>query len=104
MLQNDFYTQEAQGPFELYPLGDFELEEGGTIPYCQLVCKTVGTLNEAKDNAILFPHMYSGKHKDMGGNVGEGMALDPNIYFIIFLTLEYFRKGDYQYKIFFYNF
>lgn len=83
MLQNDFYAQEAQGPFELYPLGDFELEEGGTLPYCQLAYKTVGTLNEAKDNAILFPHMYSGKHKDMEGYVGEGMALDPNKYFII---------------------
>lgn len=55
----------------------------GTIRDCKLAYKTFGKLNEAKDNAILFPHMYSGTHKAMEIYIGEGMALDPSKYFII---------------------
>ena len=43
----------------------------------------MGSLNAAKDNAILFPHMYSGTPKSMEGFIGDGRPLDPSKYFII---------------------
>ncbi|MES9859700.1 MAG: alpha/beta fold hydrolase [Candidatus Thiodiazotropha sp. LLP2] len=83
MLDNPFYSQEQHGPYEFFNLGDFELEEGGSIPNCQIAYATFGELNEAKDNAIIFPHMFSGTSKHMEMYVGEGMALDPTKYFIL---------------------
>ncbi|MEJ9212046.1 alpha/beta fold hydrolase [Bacillus smithii] len=82
-IENAYYTHEVHGDYEIFELGDFQLEEGGTIRECKLAYKTFGKLNEVKDNAILFPHMYSGTHKAMEIYIGEGMALDPSKYFII---------------------
>ena len=39
---------------------DLELERGGVLPAARLLYKTHGELNAARDNAILYPHMYSG--------------------------------------------
>jgi homoserine O-acetyltransferase len=60
------------------------LEEGGTIRGCKLAYATFGTLNAAKDNAILLPTWYSGTHKIIEQvYIGKGRALDPDKYFII---------------------
>jgi homoserine O-acetyltransferase len=83
MLETDYYSEELHGPHQYLELGDFELQSGMTLPNAKLAYKTHGTLNEAKDNAILFPHMYSGTPRDMERFVGEGRALDPSRYFII---------------------
>jgi homoserine O-acetyltransferase len=65
-------------------IGNLELEEGGSIPDVQLAVATHGTLNAAKDNAILVPTWYSGTSKIMEQvYIGEGRALDPSKYFII---------------------
>jgi len=83
-VENEFYSQEQHGPFELFELDDFKLESGQHIPGCKLAYTTAGTLNEAKDNAVLLPHMYSGSSKHMlDVFVGEDLALDPRRYFII---------------------
>ena len=52
MISNGYYSQDVHGPYELYDVGNLELEEGGTIRACQLAYATFGTLNAAKDNAI----------------------------------------------------
>lgn len=83
MIENAFYTQENHGPFHLYELGDFSLEEGGVIPECKLAYATHGQLNAEKTNAILVPTWFSGTSKDYESYIGEGRALDPNLYFII---------------------
>ncbi|WP_343591814.1 alpha/beta fold hydrolase [Paracidovorax wautersii] len=84
MTQNTYYTQEAHGPFERIGIGALELEEGGTLPDCQLAVATHGTLNAARDNAILVPTWYSGTSKIMEqAYIGPGRALDPSRYFII---------------------
>lgn len=84
MLQNDFYTPEVQGAYQLYGLGDFALEEGATIPDLQLAYATCGELNAAKDNAILIPTWFSGTHQTWEQvYIGEGRALDPSRYFIV---------------------
>jgi homoserine O-acetyltransferase/O-succinyltransferase len=38
-VRNDFYTPEVQGPYEMHDLGDFDLEEGGTIPGLRLATR-----------------------------------------------------------------
>jgi homoserine O-acetyltransferase len=84
MIANEFYSQAVHGPYELYGLGDFALEEGGTIRDCQLAYATWGKLNAARDNAILIPTWYSGTHKIWEQvYIGPGRALDPERWFII---------------------
>ena len=49
-----------------------------------LAYATFGTLNAAKDNAILIPTWYSGTNKIMEQvYTGKGRALDPDKYFLI---------------------
>ncbi len=84
MIANDFYTPEVQGAYELHGIGDFDLEEGGTIPDLRLAVATYGTLNEARDNAILVPTWFSGTHQTWDlVYVGPGRALDPDRWFIV---------------------
>ncbi|MFT3802077.1 MAG: alpha/beta fold hydrolase [Burkholderiaceae bacterium] len=84
MTDSNYYSQEAHGPFDLISIGALELEEGGTLPDCKLAVATHGTLNAAKDNAILVPTWYSGTSKIMEQvYIGAGRALDPGKYFII---------------------
>ena len=84
MLDNDFYSAENHGAFETFDLGDFPLQRGGLLPDCKLTYATHGELNAAKDNAILFPLMFSGTSGSLAHYVGEGLALDPARYFIVF--------------------
>lgn len=87
MVTNDFYSQANHGPYELIDIGHLELEEGGTIRNCRLAVATHGTLNAARDNAILIPTWYSGTSKIMESvYVGEGRALDPSRYFIVIVN------------------
>ncbi|GAC1400065.1 MAG: alpha/beta fold hydrolase [Vulcanimicrobiaceae bacterium] len=87
MIDNPYYSQENHGPFEVAEIGDFELEEGGTIPNCRLAYVTFGRLNARRDNAILVTTWYSGTSKIMEQvYIGEGRALDPNRYFIIVIN------------------
>ncbi len=69
--------------YEIFELGDVRLQRGATLRACKLAYKTFGTLNAAKDNAIVYPTWYSGQHYDNEWLVGAGMALDPDKYFII---------------------
>lgn len=84
MLDNPYYSQANHGPFEMFELGDFTLEDGGVIPQCQLAYASFGELNAARDNAILIPTWYSGTSKIMeDAYIGAGRALDPTKYFIV---------------------
>jgi len=84
LINNGYYSQDVHGPYELHNIGNLELEEGGTIRNCLLAYATFGTLNAAKDNAILVPTWYSGTTKIMEQvYIGQGRALDPDKYFII---------------------
>jgi len=84
VIDNPFYSQENHGPFERFALGDLPLEGGGCLYGAELAFATHGTLNAARDNAILVPTWYSGTSKVMEQlYIGEGRALDPARYFII---------------------
>jgi homoserine O-acetyltransferase len=77
----------VHGPYDLHDIGNLVLEEGGTIRCCQLAYVTFGTLNPAKDNAILVPTWYSGTNKIIEQvYIGKGRALDPDKYFLIIVN------------------
>ena len=87
MINNNYYSQEVHGPYELDDIGHLELEEGGTIRNCQLAYATFGALTAAKDNAILIPTWYSGTNKIIEQvYIGNGRALDPAKYFIVIVN------------------
>jgi homoserine O-acetyltransferase len=84
VIENPFYTPEFHGEYELISIGRLDLEEGGSIPDCQLAVATFGELNAAKDNAILISTWYSGTHqiwRDV--YIGPDHALTPERYFIV---------------------
>jgi homoserine O-acetyltransferase len=83
MATNDYYSEEQHGPHEYFELGDLPLIQGETLKNARLAYKTRGTLNDRKDNAILFPHMWSGTSASMEIFIGDGRPLDPSKYFII---------------------
>jgi homoserine O-acetyltransferase len=69
--------------YKMFELGDFVLQCGKTLRDAKLAYKTYGTLNDAKDNVIVYPTWYSGQHYENEWLIGEGKALDPAKYFII---------------------
>lgn len=68
---------------ETLELGDLELELGGAIPSARLGYRTHGALSADRDNAILFPHMYSGTPASLDPWIGPGHPLDPARWFLI---------------------
>jgi len=83
MSEIDYYSEAAHGPHEIFELGNYQLESGITLPNARIAYKTHGTLNAAKNNVVLFPHMWSGTPKAMEIFIGEDRPLDPRKYFII---------------------
>ena len=83
MSENNYYSEEQHGPHEYLDLGDFTLIQGDTLHDAKLAYKTQGILNANKDNAILFPHMWSGTSTSMEIFIGEDRPIDPSKYFII---------------------
>jgi homoserine O-acetyltransferase len=69
--------------YEIFDLGDFTLSGGATLRGARLAYKTYGTLSDNRDNAIVYPTWYSGRHWDNEWLIGDGMALDPARYFIV---------------------
>ena len=87
MIENSYHSHEMHGPYEVHDIGNLELEEGGTIRGCKLAYATFGTLNEARDNAILIPTWYGGTSKIIEQvYIGPGRALDPDKYFVIIIN------------------
>lgn len=69
--------------YEIFELGDVVLQSQQTIRNAKMAYKTYGTLNAAKDNAIVYPTWYSGQHYENEWLISPEMALDPGKYFII---------------------
>jgi homoserine O-acetyltransferase len=72
--------QVTTGVFEL---GDVEVERGGVIKNARLSWQTHGTLNEARDNVIVYPCSYVATHQDLSWLIGPDLVLDPDRWFII---------------------
>ncbi len=70
-------------PCEHFELGDFELESGETLRGARLAFATRGELSPSRDNVVLFPTYFTGRHADNLKLVGPGRALDPERYFVV---------------------
>jgi homoserine O-acetyltransferase len=73
--------------YQIFEAGDVRLQSGQVFPGMQLAYKTYGTLNAAKDNAILYPTSFAAQHIDTEWLIAPGAALDPERYFIIIPNL-----------------
>ena len=73
--------------YEIYELGDFQLQTGGSLPNAKLAYKTYGELNAEKNNVVVLPTFYTGSHMRNEGFFGEGRAIDPAKHFIVSVNM-----------------
>ena len=71
----------------VYRAGDLSLQSGEVLPAARLAYKTYGSLNAAKDNAVLLPTFYTGTHRRNEGFFGPGRAIDPARHFVVSVNL-----------------
>lgn len=64
-------------------LGTCELESGESIRNCYLGYRTYGTLNAARDNAVLWPTWFTGQTKDLVGLVPDRFVDTSKFYLIL---------------------
>src|SRR5258706_15254730 len=70
----------AEGALDL---GDTPLERGGVIADARLAWQSHGTLNEARDNVVIYPCSYTATHEDLAWLIGPDGVLDPFRWFIV---------------------
>jgi homoserine O-acetyltransferase len=79
MSKNDYYSEAAHGPHDIFELGNYQLESGITLPNARIAYKRHGTLNAAKDNLITHkpqPVSATGKALELFGHwPSKGVAL-----------------------------
>jgi homoserine O-acetyltransferase len=71
----------------IYKLGDIKLLSGEIVQDVEIAYQTYGTLNEQKNNVILYPTWYSGFISDNEWLIGNDKTLNPEKYFIIVVCL-----------------
>lgn len=76
---------------KMLALANFTLESGAVLPIANVAYATFGTLNAARDNAILIPSWYGSDHHGYDFLIGPGKALDPAKYFLV--ATEMFANG-----------
>jgi homoserine O-acetyltransferase len=64
-------------------LGDLPVERGGVIRDARLTWQAHGTLNDARDNVIVYPCSYTADHNDLAWLIGPDGVLDPTQWFIV---------------------
>ncbi|KAJ5704135.1 hypothetical protein N7493_011273 [Penicillium malachiteum] len=69
-----------QEDYEIYKLGDWELQSGQKIADAHIAFTTFG---DPKSSAILYPSWFSGLLSDNFWLIGEDKTLNPKDYFII---------------------
>ncbi len=76
-------THEDERGYEVFDAGDVALQSGETLRDAKLAYVTHGTLNARRDNAIVFPTCYGGRHEDNAWLIGPGRALDTGRCFVV---------------------
>jgi homoserine O-acetyltransferase/O-succinyltransferase len=67
----------------VFRLGDLPVERGGVIGDARLAWQAHGTLNDARDNVIVYPCSYTANHDDLAWLIGPSGVLDPTRWFIV---------------------
>ncbi len=73
--------------YQVYDLGDFELQSGVVFSGARLAYKTYGELNQAGDNVVVLPTFYTGTHLRNEGYFGAGRAIDPARHFVVSINM-----------------
>ncbi len=81
----------ADGDRRVFVLHDFKLENGVVLPEARVMYATYGTLNAARDNAVLLPSHYMADSHGYEWLIGPDKALDPAKYFLV--ATELFGNG-----------
>src|SRR5882724_8182211 len=74
-----------------FVIKNFRTESGAILPEARLLYGTYGTLNAAKDNAVLLPSHYMANYHGYEWLIGPGKALDPTKLFLV--STELFGNG-----------
>jgi len=75
-----------------FVISNFKTESGVVLPQAKVVYGTYGTLNAAKDNAILLPSHYMANFHGYEWLMGPDKALDPSKLFLV--ATELFGNGN----------
>jgi len=70
-----------------FTIESFKVESGVTLPKAVVVYGAYGTLDAAKDNAVLLPSHYMAQSDGYDWLIGHGRALDPKKHFLIMTEL-----------------
>ena len=73
--------------YNVFNLGDVELQSGFVLPDIKLAYKTYGALNQARSNVVVLPTFYTGDHIRNEGFFGTGRAIDPARHFIVSVNM-----------------
>jgi len=76
-------TLPREGAQQFASLGDFKLRSGETIRDFQIGYRTLGRLNSAKSNAILWCTALGGRSEGLLQYVGPGNVVDTGRYFVV---------------------
>ncbi|HPJ37867.1 MAG TPA: alpha/beta fold hydrolase [Spirochaetota bacterium] len=81
------------GPAQFAEIGNFTLENGGSIRNCKIGYRTYGRLHNNKDNAVLVTTWFAGTSSDLKeyGFIGPGKMLDTDKFFVI--AVDAFGNG-----------
>ena len=75
-----------------FVIDNFHTESGAVLPKACIVYGTYGTLNAARDNAVLLPSHYMANHHGYDWLTGPGEALDTSTLFLV--ATELFGNGQ----------
>jgi homoserine O-acetyltransferase/O-succinyltransferase len=75
-----------------FVIANFKTESGVVLPQAKVVYGTYGTLNAAKDNAVLLPSHYMANFHGYEWLIGPDKALDPSKLFLV--ATELFGNGN----------
>ncbi len=76
-------TPAAEGAQQFATLGEFKLQSGAVLHDFRLGYRTLGKLNDAKSNAVLWPTWLRGRTEDLLQFVGPGNVVDTGKYYVI---------------------
>lgn len=73
--------------YEIFELGNFDLQSGECLSDAKLAYKTYGNINVDKNNVVVLPTFYTGSHSRNEGFFGAGRAIDPARHFIVSVNM-----------------
>lgn len=77
------YSLAQDGAQQVANLGECKLSSGESIRDCRVGYRTWGTLNERRDNAVVFLTWFCGNTGSLDFYIGKGKAFDPSKWYVV---------------------